>query len=149
MSDFVPQNKVHAFDRYLAKGLDLIIMVIIAMVLQTVWYPIAAVVAIAYALLHDGMNNGVSPGKKLLGLKVLSIHHPSTPISWRDSAMRNISFGILTFFAVIPVFGWILMFIVGIPLILFEAYLVYSLESGYRLGDILAHTKVVNIRDEE
>ncbi|MBN1114437.1 MAG: RDD family protein [Oligoflexia bacterium] len=135
-------QKVHAVDRYMAKGLDLIIMVIIALIIQLVWYPIAAVVAIMYMLFHDGMNNGVSPGKKVIGLKVVKITDGS-PIIWKDSLLRNLSFGLFTLFAVIPMMGWVLMFLIGIPLLIFEAYLIYSLESGYRLGDILAGTQVV------
>lgn len=138
----LPKDKVHAIDRFLAKGLDLIIMVLIALILQLVWYPLAAFFAILYAFTHDSINKGISPGKKIVGLKV--IHNDGEEnINLKTSSLRNISFGVFTLFAVIPIFGWILMFLIGIPLLIFEAYLVYSLESGLRLGDVLANTKVI------
>jgi len=138
----LPKDKVHSIDRFLAKGLDLIIMVLIALVLQLVWYPIAALFAILYAFFHDSLNDGVSPGKKIIGLKVVSTDEFKS-IDWKKSFFRNIVFGIFTTFAVIPIFGWILMLLIGIPLLVFETYLVYSLESKLRLGDVLAKTKVI------
>ena len=141
-------QKVHAVDRYMAKGLDLIILVICALILTLIWYPVAAVGAICYALFHDAFNNGVSPGKMIVGLKVIRYpEEEGAPITWKLSALRNVSFAIFTLFAVIPMIGWILMFLIGIPLLIFESYLLYSLESGYRLGDILAGTRVVSLRD--
>lgn len=151
MNSFVFENikykKVHAVDRYMAKGLDTIILVVIMLITTVIWYPVAAVVAIAYALFHDRFSNGSSPGKIIMGLKVIKIPNEEDPVTWKVSAIRNISFAIFTLFAVIPMMGWILMFLIGIPLLIFEAYLIYSLESGYRLGDILAGTRVVSIKE--
>lgn len=138
----LPKDKVHAIDRFLAKGLDLIIMVLVALVLQLVWYPLAAIFAVIYSFSHDSIKKGCSPGKKIVGLKVIN-NEGEAGIDFKTSALRNISFGVFTIFAVIPIFGWILMFLIGIPLLIFEAYLVYSLESGQRLGDVLAKTKVI------
>lgn len=139
--------KVHAVDRYMAKGLDVILIVVIALVFSVVWYPIGAIAGILYAFFHDGLNDGASPGKVIIGLKVMKLPEESVHITWRTSAIRNVSLGLFTIFAVIPMVGWILMFLVGVPLLIFEAYLIYSLESGYRLGDILAGTKVISLRD--
>ncbi|MEI6080293.1 MAG: RDD family protein, partial [bacterium] len=100
-----------------------------------------------YAFFHDNFKDGVSPGKMIIGLKVIRYPHEEQQMSWKISAIRNISIGVFAIFAVIPMIGWILMFLVGIPLLIFESYLLYSLESGYRLGDILAGTRVVSLRD--
>ncbi|MEI6092192.1 MAG: RDD family protein [bacterium] len=140
-------KKVHAVDRFTAKGLDLIFLVIATLILTVLWYPLAAVGAVCYALFHDAFNEGVSPGKMIVGLKVIRYPEEGTPITWKVSALRNISVAVFTLFALVPMIGWILMFLVGIPLLIFEAYLIYSLESGYRLGDILAGTRVVSYRD--
>ncbi len=151
MSEFSLDNakypKVHAVDRYMAKGLDLIIMVVIALVFSVIWYPVGAICAVLYAFFHDNLKDGVSPGKMIIGLKVIRYPHEELQMSWKVSAMRNMTFGIFAIFAVIPMIGWILMFLVGIPLLIFEAYLIYSMESGYRLGDILAGTRVVSQRE--
>jgi len=142
-SDEQVVKKTYPFDRYLAKGLDMIILSLLAVVLQFVWYPLAAVVVILYALYHDALNKGRSPGKRIIGLAVKRLD-TNDIITWRESFLRNLSFGIFATFAVIPIIGWILMFLIGIPLLIFEAYLIYSLESGYRLGDVIAKTKVVS-----
>ena len=150
MAAFSDQNtkypKVHAVDRYMAKGLDVILIAVIALILSVLWYPLGALGAILYAFFHDGLNNGTSLGKAIIGLKVISTPEEDIPVTWRVSAKRNISLGLFTIFAVIPMVGWILMFLVGLPLLMFEAYLIYNLESGYRLGDILAGTRVVSLR---
>ena len=142
-------KKVHAVDRFTAKGLDMILLVILALILTVVWYPIAVIGAVCYALFHDAFKGGRSPGKMIVGLKVIRYPDEKSPVTWKVSAMRNISFAIFTLFALIPMVGWILLFLVGIPLLIFEAYLIYSLDSGYRLGDILAGTRVVALRDYE
>lgn len=139
--------KVHAVDRCMAKGLDLIILVVIALVLSVIWYPLGALGAVCYALLQDALDNGSSLGKMVIGLKVISYPKENKPITWKVSATRNISIALFTLFAVIPVMGWILMLLVGVPLLIFEAYLIYSLESGYRLGDVMAGTRVVSLRN--
>ncbi len=140
-------TKVHAVDRCMAKGLDLIILVVIALALSVIWYPLGAIGAICYALFQDTLDNGSSLGKMVIGLKVISFPKENKPITWKVSAMRNISIAVFTLFAVIPVMGWILMLLVGVPLLVFEAYLIYTLDSGYRLGDVMAGTKVVALRN--
>jgi len=151
MSEFSLDNakypKVHAVDRYMAKGLDLIIIVVVALIFSVIWYPIGALCAVLYAFFHDNFKDGVSPGKMIIGLKVIPYPNEEQKMSWKISAIRNMSIGIFVLFAVIPMVGWILMFLVGIPLLIFEAYLIYSMESGYRLGDILAGTRVVSLRE--
>jgi len=150
MADFSIHNskypKVHAVDRYMAKGLDVILITVIALVLSVLWYPLGALGAILYAFFHDGLNNGASVGKTIIGLKVIRSPEEDGPVTWRVSATRNLSVGLFTIFAVIPMIGWILMFLIGIPLLIFEAYLIYNLESGHRLGDIIAGTRVVSLR---
>ena len=46
-------------------------------------------------------------------------------------------------FALIPLWGWIICSILTIPLILLEIYLLYKLDSGHRLGDVMADTTVI------
>jgi uncharacterized RDD family membrane protein YckC len=145
--DNAKYTKVHAVDRCMAKGLDLIILVVIALALSVIWYPLGALGAICYALFQDVLDNGSSLGKMVVGLKVISFPKEGHTINWKTSAIRNLSVAIFTLFAVIPVMGWILMLLVGIPLLMFEAYLIYTLDSGYRLGDVMAGTKVVSLRN--
>ena len=45
--------------------------------------------------------------------------------------------------AIIPFWGWIIAIAIGIPLTLLEVYLLYKLDSGHRLGDVMADTTVI------
>jgi uncharacterized RDD family membrane protein YckC len=134
-------KKPHAIDRFFAKGIDLIILVVITFFLKLIWYPFALIFAPIYALTLDAIS-GQSFGKKLIGLKVIN-RTTETKITYKESVLRNLSFGLLALFAVIPFMGWILMLLLAVPLLIFEAYLVFNIETGYRLGDILANTQVV------
>jgi len=140
-------KKVHAVDRSVAKGLDMIILVAIALILSVIWYPLGAIGAVLYALFQDVLDNGSSIGKMVIGLKVISYPKEGKPITWKTSALRNLSIALFTLFAVVPVIGWILMLLVGIPLLMFELYLIYNLDSGYRMGDVIAGTRVVSVRN--
>jgi UMF1 family MFS transporter len=42
--------------------------------------------------------------------------------------------------------GWVLLFVVGVPIIAFEAYMVWSDRLGIRIGDIFADTQVVDAK---
>ena len=42
--------------------------------------------------------------------------------------------------------GWLLPFVVGLPIIAFEAYMVWSDRLGIRIGDIFADTQVVDAK---
>ena len=57
--------------------------------------------------------------------------------------IRNAPVGVATFFAIIPVWGWLILLLVGIPLLLIEGYLMFRVESRQRLGDVMADTEVI------
>lgn len=105
--------------------------------------PIGPVAGLLYILIADGFRNGRSPGKSLIGLKV--VHEKGAiPVSFKESILRNIPLAIVYIFSIIPFLGWVLFIIVGLPILLFESYLVYHDEKGIRVGDILAGTQVID-----
>ncbi len=65
------------------------------------------------------------------------------PMSLRASVVRNAPVGVATFFAIIPVWGWLILALVGVPLMVMEIYLMVTAENGHRLGDVMADTEVV------
>ena len=65
------------------------------------------------------------------------------PASIRASILRNAPVGVATFFAIIPVWGWLILGIVGIPLMIMEVYLMATVGTGHRLGDVMGDTEVV------
>ena len=51
-----------------------------------------------------------------------------------------------TFFAIIPIWGWLILALIGVPLMLMEIYLMLSVETGHRLGDVMGDTEVIQAR---
>lgn len=160
LSDTVPENKETApqeaktasvleekefpkadlLNRFLAKFIDFLIIGALAISIKA---PIGSLAALTYALIADGFFDGRSLGKKMIGLRVVNLK-TGMPCSFKDSILRNIPMGLTVFFALVPILGWILLFTVGVVVILFESYLVFSDSGGIRIGDIFADTQVVN-----
>ena len=137
-----------AVTRTAAKGIDLLIVIVGGAILPTVAGPLLGFV---YSLCADGLPfegfRGQSIGKRLLGLRVL--HRPGgEPAGLKDSAIRNAPVGVAMFFAIIPVWGWIILILVGVPLLAIEVYLLFRVENGHRLGDVMADTEVAETDPE-
>lgn len=136
-------QKANLLNRFLAKFIDFLVIGVLATVVKA---PIGSLAALTYSLISDGFFDGRSLGKKLIGLKVINIK-TGHPCNYKDSILRNIPIGLTVLFAVIPILGWILLFTVGLVMILFESYLIYSDDGGIRIGDILADTQVVDAKE--
>ncbi len=96
--------------------------------------------AIAFLLLADGLPNGQSPGKRLLGVKV--VHVPSRrPASVRHAVVRNLPVALAFAFAMNPFLAF-----VAVPIALFELYMLYEDGLGIRIGDVFADTQVVDTK---
>ncbi len=91
-----------------------------------------------YLLLGDGFFDGRSVGKKLLRLKVLSAE-TGGPCSFKDSILRNSTFGVGYALWIVPFIGWIFIVIVSV----IEFLLVLGSKDGMRLGDEIAKTVVI------
>lgn len=143
------QIKVSVINRVIAKVIDLLIVVAVAAILP---YPLGPILGFLYSLLGDGIHykglEGQSVGKKLLRLRVLHTQH-KRPANFRDSALRNTPVGVATFFAIIPVWGWLILALIGIPLMVMEIYLMISVDNGHRLGDVMGDTEVVELKEGE
>ncbi len=124
--------------RLWAKLIDLFIVLL----LSSVYYPATLLLGLAYAAFGDSIQNGQSVGKKIVGLRVISIDDGS-PCGHRQSFIRNLPLTIPLFFSLIPIWGWMFSFLLALPLIGLEVYLIYHLHSGHRLGDVMAETTVM------
>jgi uncharacterized RDD family membrane protein YckC len=120
--------------RSIAKTLDFIIIAAAAEVIPKAGF----FAGLVYLLIGDGLFDGRSVGKKIIGLRVVSAD-TDKPCSFRDSILRNSIFGIGYLFYKIPWFGWIFMVIVTV----FEFIMLLGSRDGMRLGDEIAKTKVV------
>ena len=131
--------RVAKLTRLIAKAIDLFIVVCFSF-----WfYPLGVALGIIYMSVCDGMSNGQSAGKKFMGFAVKSLEDGS-PCSYKQSVVRNLPFTLPLLVALLlPIIGWILGAILAIVLIGFELYLLYNLDSGHRLGDVMADTSVM------
>jgi uncharacterized RDD family membrane protein YckC len=120
--------------RTVAKILDFII---IAAVLEVV--PTAGFFAgLAYLLIGDGLFDGRSLGKKLIGLRVVSAD-TNTPCTFRESILRNSTLGIGFLFYKVLWLGWILIILISI----IEFIILLGSKDGKRFGDEIAKTVVI------
>jgi uncharacterized RDD family membrane protein YckC len=137
--------KVSVLNRVFAKLIDLLIVVTLAAILP---YPLGPILGFLYSIFGDGMNFGPflgqSVGKKVMKLQAVHLID-KRPANFRDSAYRNAPVGVATFFAIIPVWGWLILGIIGLPLMAIEIYLMLSVENGHRLGDVMGDTEVVEL----
>lgn len=125
--------------RLIAKMIDLFIVLI----LSVVFYPLGLILAIGYLSVADSLHEGQSVGKRLMGFAVISLED-GKPCTIKQSIIRNLPFLIPMCFAVIPLWGWIFCSILAVPLIILEVYLLFRLDSGHRLGDVMADTTVIS-----
>ena len=124
--------------RIIAKGIDLFIVLILAMV----FYPFGLLLSLIYLGIADSLYGGQSVGKKLIGFAVISLED-GKPCSLKQSVIRNLPLLIPLAFAIIPPWGIIFCSILIVPLVSFEIYLLFKLDSGHRLGDVMADTTVI------
>lgn len=94
-----------------------------------------------YILISDGLLEGRSIGKKIIGLQVISLASQA-PCSIKDSILRNLPLALAVLALKIPIAG----IFVCAGIVLIELVLVVGSSDGMRGGDILAGTSVV-VRD--
>lgn len=132
--------------RILAKFIDLFVVMFVSAVLI---YPVGPLLGFLYSLFCDGIHykgwEGQSVGKKILKLQAMAVEdgRVTRPVGWKRSVLRNLPVGVATFFAIIPIWGWVILLLVGVPLVILEIYLMQTAEQGRRLGDVMASTRVV------
>ncbi len=129
--------KADFVNRFVAKFIDLIIAGALSQVVRF-WGPLAG---LTYLFISDGLLEGRSLGKRLIGLRVVD-RETGAPCTYRKSILRNLPVGVVFFFAMIPFIGWVLFFTVGLVIMAFECYLMFTDDGGGRIGDILADTQV-------
>lgn len=130
--------EVARLSRLIAKAIDLSIVVIFSLIL----YPVGLILGIVYIALSDGFSGGQSIGKRLMGFSVISLEDGQA-CSYKQSLVRNLPLLIPLIFAIIPFWGWVIGFVLGVGLVGLELYFLYNLDSGHRLGDVMADTSVM------
>jgi uncharacterized RDD family membrane protein YckC len=126
--------------RAIAKVLDFIIIAAAGEVIPKAGF----YAGIVYLLIGDGLFNGRSLGKKLMGLRVISAD-TDRPCSFKDSILRNSVFGIGYLLYKIPLLGSWLGLISIVIVTGFESIILLGSKDAMRLGDEIAKTRVVEI----
>jgi uncharacterized RDD family membrane protein YckC len=132
-----PYPKVEFWPRLLAKAADALVALLFAWLVPAV----GVAMAVAYLLFCDALPNGQSPGKRLLGVKV--VHVPTRQsCTVRPSVIRNLPVAI----AAAAMLANTFLAIVALPIVLFELYMAYTDALGIRIGDVFADTQVVDAK---
>lgn len=131
-------TKATFLERASAKFIDMAFALILASLLS----PIGPLTGLVYILIADGLMEGRSIGKLLVGIKVLD-QDTGKPCSIHKSVLRNIPFGFAVLMFIVPVIGLFLFIILGLAAIGAETYFLYTDLNGMRIGDTLADTVVI------
>ena len=126
--------KADVIHRFTAKFIDILIAGGLAQFL----FPVGYMAGLTYLLIADGFSGGQSLGKKLIGLQAI-VYKNHVPVKHRESILRNIPCAAAFLCFLIPFIGWL----IGLGLFIFEALLIIGNREGVRLGDEIAHTRVI------
>lgn len=135
----VTWERAEFINRLFARAIDSILFG----ALTTLFYPFGVLAAFVYVLIADGLWDGRSVGKRILGLRVRT-EPEDGPARVSQSVVRNLPLAFVWFLALIPLLGWFFLFTVGLAVLGLECYLVVTEKKGRRAGDILAKTRVVS-----
>lgn len=83
-----------------------------------------------YSLLKDGFSNGQSIGKRVVGIRVVTVRDQK-PCGKGTSCLRNL---VSSLIAGIPMVGWLI-----------EPIMVLASSDGRKIGDLAAGTMVINV----
>lgn len=124
--------------RMMAKAVDLFIV----LVLSVFFYPLGLGLSAIYIGISDSLQNGQSVGKKFMGFQVISLED-GNPCTVKQSFIRNIPILVPLVLAMFPLIGPILAIVAGTFLLVLEIFFLFKLDSGHRLGDVMADTSVM------
>ncbi len=133
--------KADVSKRLVAFVIDIAVYVVI-WVLLFFWLRLGdyltGLVAGLYIVFRDGLFNGQSVGKKLMNLRVV-LPEREAPADFQTSAKRNFILYIPNLFRFAPFLGGIL----GLLIVAFELYFIFTDAQGNRWGDRFAETQVI------
>jgi uncharacterized RDD family membrane protein YckC len=126
--------KAKFLNRAIAKSIDFIIVAALLEAIPKIGY----FAGLAYLIIGDGLFEGKSLGKRLLGLKVI-FYETGEPCTLRSSVIRNFVFAIGYLLMTIPFIGFIFPSII----LFIESILIIGNDKGLRFGDEFVKTQVI------
>lgn len=128
--------KAQVLNRFIAKGIDGILVAASSQVVP----PVGWLTGLVYALIADGFPGGQSVGKRLIGLQTV-LPRTREISGFKESIIRNLPLACAYLLVPIPYVGWLL----GGALLVFEVLLMIGNEQGLRLGDEIAQTQILDV----
>jgi uncharacterized RDD family membrane protein YckC len=116
----------------------------LAFVLSLTAPQVGPILAAFYLLVADGLMSGQSVGKKIFGVRTVVVPRRA-PAGYHESLLRNAPFALVAVFWAVPLL-WPMLFVAGLPIVGFEAYMIFTDRLGIRIGDIFADTQVVDAK---
>lgn len=136
--------KADFLERFIAKFIDFLIVGAFFAFPSAVG-PLAGT---TYILISDGLKEGQSIGKRIIGLRAVSTRDAAAPCDFKQSIIRNSLFAVLIlwYYLVgwIPYIGKALTVLLWAAAVGIESALIYIDERGARFGDRIAGTQVVH-----
>lgn len=134
------------FSRFLAKAIDALLLIAVFLLGGAIATIVGVLLAATWCAALDSWGSGQSVGKKIMGLGVIDVT-TELPCSFLNSFLRNFPLVLMILFASTTLlWGFLLLF--ALPLTVLEIYLLLTLDSGVRLGDVLGNTRVVEKLEE-
>ena len=133
-----PYPKADLSLRVLARFADFTLSFVVGLAIPQVGPLLAAF----YLLVADGLLHGQSIGKRIFGIRTVIVPR-GQPAGYHESMLRNAPFALVAVFYAVPIL-WPVFFVAGVPIVAFEAWMIWTDRHGVRIGDIFADTQVVD-----
>ncbi len=129
----------------MARAIDSLLILVAYVIGQAFFPPVGLIAGLGLAAFQDAWGDGESIGKKMMGLRVID-EPTEIGCSFSQSLERNLPFVVAVLFLGVPPLRFLAV-LAAIPLLAFESYLIFVVETGVRLGDVLGNTLVVERLD--
>lgn len=140
--DSVNVLKASILNRGIARSIDILIVIALFETLSKAGY----FAGLLYILIADGLFDGRSVGKWLIGVRVI-VSDTKSPCTYKESIIRNLPFAIgYIFFGLlkgIPLVGWLFAVVIPIIILGIEALIMIGNDNRRRFGDEVAKTCVI------
>ena len=144
MRDARPEGSPYPKADLTLRGLARVADFALAFVLALTAPQIGPILGAFYLLVADGLMSGQSVGKRIFGIRTVHVTRRA-PAGYHESVLRNAPFALIAIFWAVPLL-WPMLVVAGLPIVGFEAYMIFTDRLGIRIGDIFADTQVVDAK---
>jgi uncharacterized RDD family membrane protein YckC len=144
MRDARPEGSPYPKADLTLRGLARLVDFTLAFVVAQTAPQVGPVLAALYLLAADGLMSGQSIGKRIFGIRTVVVPRRA-PAGYHESMLRNAPFALVAVFWAVPLL-WPMFFVAGLPIVGFEAYMIFTDRLGIRIGDVFADTQVVDAK---